>query len=398
MTELNEKFNELQNSWENFKQVNDERLQELEKKSQASAMTEEKIENLNNLINKQQEEIKRIKANNFGSLIEVKSIDNNIYEDLEYKAAFDNYIRRGVENDLVKLEKKSEPITMSTADTAGGYLMYPNIQKLIIDRLAENCVMRKICSVQEISTGSLDVITNSEFSANWNAEDGTVSDTNGGVLTRKTIPTYDLMAQPKVTQKLLDDYAINFEEWLAMQLSEQFLVAEETAFISGNGIGKPKGILNYSNSDVARMTATTTNDYFNENDILSFYYSLDERYVKNASFLMSRSTEEKIRKLKDSTSGQYLWNPSLLSDSQGTLLGCPVYTTPNLDAVGTSKECIIFGDFKYYQIVDRMGIKILRDPYTAKPFVRFYTTKKVGGDVIKPEAFKVFKTSTYTVA
>ena len=113
---------------------------------------------------------------------------------------------------------------------------------------------------------------------------------------------------------------------------------------------------------------------------------------------MSRSAEEKIRKLKDSTSGQYLWNPSLLSDSQGTLLGCPVYTTPNLDAVGTSKECIIFGDFKYYQIIDRMGIKILRDPYTAKPFVRFYTTKKVGGDVIKPEAFKVFKTSTYKVA
>ena len=87
--------------------------------------------------------------------------------------------------------------------------------------------------------------------------------------------------------------------------------------------------------------------------------------------------------------------PSLLNGVQGTLLGCPVYTTPNLEAVGTSKECIIFGDFRYYQIVDKMGIKILRDPYTAKPFVRFYTTKKVGGDVVKTEAFKILRTSSY---
>jgi HK97 family phage major capsid protein len=129
--------------------------------------------------------------------------------------------------------------------------------------------------------------------------------------------------------------------------------------------------------------------------ILNLYYSLDEKYTKNACFLMSRSAEEKIRKLKDSTNGQYLWNPSLLDNVQGTLLGCPVYTTQNLEAVGPNKESIIFGDFKYYQIVDKMGIKILRDPYTAKPFVRFYTTKKVGGDVVKTEAFKILRTSSY---
>lgn len=396
MSELKEKFNELQNSWENFKQANNEKLQELEKKSQVSALTEAKIENLNNLLNKQQEEIKKLKSNNVNPFIEVKSIDNVNFENLEYKNAFDNYLRKGIENNLLKLEIKSEPISMNTADTAGGYLMYPNIQKLIIDSLAENCIMRKICSIQEISTGSLDIITNSTFSAIWNSEDGTISDTDGGTLNKKTITTYDLIAQPKVTQKLLDDYAINFEEWLAAQLTEQFLVSEETAFIKGNGTNKPKGITAYSTDDIGRTISKSSTDYFDENDILSFYYSLNEKYAKNASFLMSRSAEEKIRKLKDSTSGQYLWNPSLLGDSEGTLLGCPVYTTPNLDAVGTSKECIIFGNFKYYQIVDRMGIKILRDPYTAKPFVRFYTTKKVGGDVIKTDAFRIFKTSVYT--
>ena len=398
METLQNKIDEIQNSWENFKQVNDERLQEIEKKSASSALVESKLENLNNLINNQQEEIKKIKMNNARSFIEVKSIDNCDCENLEYKSAFDNYLRKGIESNLSKLETKSGLVTMSSTDTAGGYLMYPNIQKMIIDTLSENCVMRKICSVQEISTASLDVITNSAFTASWNSETGDITDSDSGTLTKKTITAYDLVAQPKVTQKLLDDVAIDFESWLANQLSEQFLVSEETAFIAGNGSNKPKGIIDYASSAISRTTSSSTSDYFDENDILNFYYSLDAKYVKNASFLMSRSAEEKIRKLKDTTSGQYLWNPSLLGDSNGSLLGCPVYTTPNLDAVGTSKECIIFGDFKYYQIVDRMGIRILRDPYTAKPFVRFYTTKKVGGDVIKTDAFKIFKTSTYTVA
>jgi HK97 family phage major capsid protein len=195
-----------------------------------------------------------------------------------------------------------------------------------------------------------------------------------------------------VSQKLLDDAAIDIEEWLANRLGNDFAVAEEDAFINGLGsaANKPKGILSYVgvSGGIDAVTSASTSEQFTENDVLDLYYSLGEKYVNNAGFMMSRSTTKNIRVFKDATSGQYLWNPALLAGQVDTLLGCPIYQSPHMPAVGQSTKSIIFGDFKYYQIVDRVGIRILRDPFTAKPYVKFYTTKRVGGDVIDVNAFK----------
>lgn len=399
ISEIRKNYENLLNIWENFKKDNDARLEKIEKKSVVDPLTEIKLSKINDALDEQ-----RTKLNKLEASINRPSV-NNSYEskslvDMEYKTVFMDYIRRGVDSNLANYEKKNL-VTINTSDSNGGYLVLPNIQKIIIDRLLDSCVMRKICSVQEISTSSLDVIDNTKFSTSWISETGSVDDTDAGTLNKKTIQTFDLVAQPKVTQKLLDDLAIDFEEWLADQLAQDFMKAEEEAFIKGTGAtgNKPTGILNYTNgttsSTIERVTSASTTDYFTENDVIKLFYSLKDEYAKKASFLMSRNTVQKVRLLKDLTSGAYLWNPALLGSASDTLLGCPVYQSDFLDSVDTSKEVMIFGNFKYYQIVDRIGIKILRDPYTSKPFIRFYTTKRVGGDVIRTEAFKVLKTSTY---
>ena len=144
---------------------------------------------------------------------------------------------------------------------------------------------------------------------------------------------------------------------------------------------------------IEAVTSTNSTLSFDENDILDLYYSLGDKYVNNASFLLPRTAMKQIRMLKDATSGQYLWNPALLTGTTDTLLGCPIYQSSYMPAVGKGTKSIIFGNFSYYQIVDRIGIRILRDPFTSKPYIRFYTTKRVGGDVINTDAFKGLITS-----
>jgi HK97 family phage major capsid protein len=270
---------------------------------------------------------------------------------------------------------------------------------MIVDNIEERCTMRKICSVQEISSISLDVIDHSAMTPSWLGETGTVGDTDTSIFSKKTILTHDLVAQPKVSQKLLDDAAIDLEEWLANRLGNDFAGAEENAFINGlgNGSNQPTGILSYvgETSGIEAVVVSHNSKRFTENDIIDLYYSLGDSYINRASFLMPRSAMKQIRTLKDATSGQYLWNPALLAGQSDTLLGCPIYQSSYMPALGQSTKSILFGDFKHYQIVDRIGIRILRDPFTAKPYVRFYTTKRVGGDVIDMEAFKGLITASF---
>ena len=183
---------------------------------------------------------------------------------------------------------------------------------------------------------------------------------------------------------------------MAYQLAEQFAAKEEEAFLKGTGDtnNQPTGITSYTTGIGLVESTATTDGGINTKDIVDLYYSLSEKYVGRASFVMPRSAVSAIRMLKDTTSGAYLWQPALLGGKEDTLMGCPVYQSAYMPALGAGSLSIIFGDFKFYQIVDRLGITILRDPYTAKPYVRFYTTKRVGGDVIRKEAFKMLKCGT----
>ena len=393
LTEINEKIDQIGNAWEHFKRVNDERLKQIEKKGSADAMLMEELEKINNSMDEQKSKIEKLEISLSRPSLEGK---NNEYlvENMEHKRALNNYLKKGIDAPLANIETKTDLTTsMDTGSAYGGYLLTPNMQKIITGELAENCFMRKICSVQTISSSALEVIDDTNFAANWISETGAVNDTDTSTLSKVVIKAHELVAQPKVTQKLLDDSSINIEEWLAYRLAEQFAQKEEEAFLKGTGDddNQPKGITSYTTEIQSITSKSKTNGGIDAKDIVDLYYSLGEQYIGRASFVMPRAAVSAIRMLKDATSGAYLWQPALLGGKEDTLMGCPVYQSSYVPELGKSSQSIILGDFSFYQIVDRVGIRILRDPYTSKPYVRFYTTKRVGGDVVRKEAFRMLK-------
>lgn len=394
LLEMNEKIDKLGNSWEHFKQVNDERLKQVETKGSADGMVIEELTKINNSIDEQKSKLEKLEISMSRPSFENKSSDFD-FENLEHKKALNSYLKKGVDSALVNLEAKSILDTSTTEGSAyGGYLLTPTMQRIITGELSCNCFMRKICSVQAIGSSALEVIDDTNFATAWISETGTINDTDTSTLNKTTIKAHELVAQPKVTQKLLDDSSINIDEWLAYRLSEQFAAKEEEAFLKGTGDlnNQPNGITNNTSGDIELIESnSTSNGGITAEDIVNLYYSLSEQYVGKASFVMPRSAVSAIRMLKDPTSGAYLWQPALLGGKEDTLMGCPVYQSAYMPSLSADSLSVIFGDFKFYQIVDRKGMTILRDPYTAKPYVRFYTTKRVGGDIIRKEAFKMLK-------
>lgn len=392
LTEISEKIDEIGNAWEHFKSVNDEKLRQIEQKGSADCMVMEELNKINNSLNEQKQQLDQLRISASRPSFEGKSMD--FQENLEHKKALNNYLKKGIDAPLANIETKADLTTATDSSSAyGGYLLTPNMQRIITGELNDNCFMRQICSVQTISSSALEVIDDTSFATSWIAETGTVDDSDSTVLNKITVKAHELVAQPKVSQKLLDDASINIEEWLAYQLANQFMQKEEEAFLKGTGDtnNQPTGITNYTSGIETIESSSSVDGGIEAEDIVDLYYSLKEQYVGNASFVMPRTAVSAIRMLKDPTSGAYLWQPALLGGKEDTLMGCPVYQSSNMPALGAGSLSVIFGDFKFYQIVDRNDIRVLRDPYTAKPYVRFYTTKRVGGDVIRKEAFKMLK-------
>lgn len=387
---MNDRLEQIGNAWEHFKKVNDERLRQIEKKGSADGLIREELGKISNFLDEQKSKMEKIEISMSRPGFESKSCN---YENSEYKKALRNYLVKGIDAPLAALEQKSD-LTTATSGTYGGYLVSPNMQRIIAGELDSSNFMRKICAVQNISSSALDIIDDTTFDASWGAETDSVSVSNSTVLSKSTISVHELIAQPQVTQKLLDDASIDLEEWLALQLANKFAQAEEEAFLVGTGdtYNQPTGITSYTDASIGTIESDSTTDGGIEaEDIVDLYYALKEQYVNGACFVMPRTAVSAIRMLKDSTSGAYLWQPALLGGKEDTLMGCPVYQSAFMPALAASSYSVAFGNFKYYQIVDRTDIRILRDPYTSKPYVRFYTTKRVGGDVIRKEAFKLLK-------
>ena len=244
--------------------------------------------------------------------------------------------------------------------------------------------MRQIASVETISTRALDVIIDSgAFAAGWVGEEEARGDTATPALIKKTIHVHEIFAQPKATQSLINDSEINVEQWLLDRLSDSFVKLENEAFISGDGNDKPKGLLLNDQVEQIELGKNVTAD-----SLLKLINSLDEGYLANASFLMNRNTLSAIQSLKDQT-GRFIWQQSLTDALQQSIFGIPVVISSNMPDIEPNKVAIAIGDFKCaYKIVDRSGINLLRDPYTEKPFIRFYAVKRVGGDIVNPKAIK----------
>jgi len=414
----------LHAGFEEFKKANDERLAQIEKKGSADVVTEAKLQKIEADLEKAQKIAdEAVLASKRQSRIvtdergEVVDLDRKAQEwasmnarrrgavagsfgaaDMDgYKAAFDTFLRKGEE---VMGPEERKALSVGT-DPDGGYVVNPDLSGRIVMKVFETSPMRAYASIQVISSDALEGLFDlNEASSGWVGETDSRAETNTPQLGKWRIPAHELYAKPKATQKLLDDASINMEAWLASKVAEKFARDEANAFVVGNGVNKPRGFLTFSSGTTLPGTIerfdTGVNGAFaaapNGGDVLiNALYGLKQQYRANATWFMNRATLKLTRKLKDSD-GAYLWSPGIAAGQPASLLGYPVASFEDMPDPATDSLSIAVGDMREaYQIVDRLGIRTLRDPYSAKPYVEFYTTKRVGGDVVNFEALKLIE-------
>jgi len=299
----------------------------------------------------------------------------------DHDLEFDSYIRKGNSSGLV------EKSLNSTIAEEGGYLVSKSVFRIVNDSLDEISLLRKLASVEKISTNSLDLIEESgSTNSGWVLETSVRETTNNKNFIKRVINTHEMYAQPKATQKLLDDSSINIEKWIAEQIAASFANLEAAAFYKGDGNQMPRGMLSYDSSTVQTVQTKGKISYDNIVDLLA---CLPFEYKQNASFIAHPQTICELMKIKDKSSDRYIWNPTIDSGRPSMLFGVPVYEDRNMPQIAEGEVALVLADFKKaYKIVDRNNIQVLRDPYTDKPFVKFYATKRVGGDVVNKSALK----------
>ena len=377
--EITEKVNELANAWEEFKNVD---------KNYTKSNDPLDFVQLNKIENKMDECKARLDLIETSIKRPEMDYDLSFESDTGYKDAFVDYIRTGNERNL---EHKS---LVANSDNEGGFLVARPVVKTINKLIEELSPFRKLASIDVISTDHLEILEDlEEFGAGWTSEIGDRTTSKTSKLNKKKIHIHELYAQPKATQRLIDDASINIETWIAGKLSDAFAKLENHAFINGDGQGKPKGILSYEEGREWGKIAQrpTLGKGVSADDLSYLLHSLSHTHASRATFVMHRDTISKLRLTKD-MNGMYLWQPSLIAGAPNTIMGVPVVQIEAMPDHQPDNIVVIAADFKAaYRIVDRQGIKILRDPFTEKPFVKFYATKRVGGDVVNFDAVKLLK-------
>lgn len=324
----------------------------------------------------------------------------------EHALAFNRFFRNGAEAGLKDLEIKAKLSTSSDPD--GGYLVPEEMEQSIDRVLGTVSTIRSLASVMTISAGDTYklLVNQGGAGSGWVGESESRPETNSPTLKEIAINLGELYANPAATQKMLDDGRIDIAAWLADEVSTVFAEQEGAAFATGDGVNKPRGILSYTNvanasyawgsigyiaSGASGAFATPTTTLSPADALIDLYYALKAGYRNNASWLMSDPTMGAVRKLKD-VDGKFVWAPPTAIGEVATVLMKPVYTDDNMTAIGAGSYSIAFADFKRaYQVVDKFGVRVLRDPFTSKPNVLFYTTKRVGGGVRNFEAIKLMK-------
>jgi len=322
-----------------------------------------------------------------------------------YKAALPVYFRRGAQ----ALDPEQFKAMSVGGDPDGGYLVTPDTTGRIVQRVFDTSPIRQLASVQTIGTDALEGLRDiDEVGAGWVSETGTRAVSTTPQVGMWRISAHEMFSQPDATQKVIDDANVDIESWLAMKVADRFARLENTAFVAGNGVNQPRGFTTYTTAATADASRawgqlehvnTTANGAFASSDPGDVLFDLISRfkpqYLQNATWVMPRAVLVLIRKFKESTTNAYMWQPGLQRGAPQELLGYPVTMAEDMPALGTGSLSLALGDFRWgYQIVDRQGIRVLRDPYSAKPYVRFYTTKRTGGDVVQFEAIKFLRFST----
>lgn len=323
-----------------------------------------------------------------------------------HQKAMDAYLRSGDDDGLRALALDAKG--MNTAVSAeGGYLVDPQTAETVKSVLHGASSIRSVANVVNVEATSYDVLVDhTDLGAGWASESGSISETDSPQFDRVSIPLHELSAMPKASQRLLDDAAFDIEGWLAGRIADKFATSEAAAFIAGDGIDKPTGFLTYPNVDEASWAwgalgyvATGAADDFHtdrpSDAIVDLVYALGAKYRANATFVMNSKTAGAVRKMKDAD-GRFLWSDSLAAGQPAQLMGYPVLIAEDMPDIGTDATAIAFGDFGAgYTVAERPDLRVLRDPFSAKPHVLFYATKRVGGDVTDFAAIKLLK---FTVA
>ncbi len=391
-------FDDLRYTLETYRVSNDERLAEIETRSGVDPLTEEKMARMDTALDDAMRRIDRLTLDRSRPALGRDEPRDPLVG--EHKAAFASYIRSGEAGGLKRLEGKA---LSAGSGPDGGYLAPSTVESEILRRLASVSPIRSIATVRTISSGTYKkAFSTTGPASGWVAEAAARPQTGTPTLAELSFPAMELYAMPAATQTLLDDAIVNIDQWIAEEVESAFAEQEGAAFVIGDGVDKPKGFLAYPtvaetswswgnigvlNTGVAGNFAAAT-----PADILvDLVYALKAGYRQNASFVMNRKTQATVRKFKDTT-GQYLWQPPSSVGAPATLLGFPLVEAEDMPNIANNAVALAFGDFRRgYLVVDRAGVRILRDPYSAKPYVLFYTTKRVGGGVQDFAAIKGLK-------
>lgn len=322
----------------------------------------------------------------------------SIDEGAPHQKAFNAYVRSGDDDALRGLDMEGKSLSTSV-NSDGGYLVDPQTADTVKSVLKSTASIRSIANVVNVEANSFDVlIDHTDVGAGWADETTATAETGTPSIDRISIPLHELSALPKASQRLLDDSAFDIEGWLAGRIADKFARAEADAFINGDGSDKPRGFLNHTavendswNWGNIGYVASGVAGGVDADDIVDLVYALGAQYRANGNFVMNSKTAGVIRKLKDAD-GRFLWSDGLAAGEPARLMGYPVVIAEDMPDAATDSYSIAFGDFAAgYTVAERPDLRVLRDPFSAKPHVLFYATKRVGGDVSDFAAIKLLK-------
>ncbi|TPT55481.1 phage major capsid protein [Acinetobacter baumannii] len=381
---------DLKGTFEDFKKKNDKELEGIKaekgKLSEEVEKINEKLGDLDKLKTELEKELKEAKRPGATDGKEVG----------EHKSAFYQFLRKGIDDGLSELEIKA---VQTTTNQDGGYAVPEELDRTLLELLKDESPMRAVCSQMTIGTPDYKKLVNL-----GGAGSGWVGETDNrpatGTPTLAQIQAYmgEIYANPQATQTSLDDVFFDVENWISTEVAQEFAEKEGQAFLLGDGDKKPKGILAYAmatTNDKTRAFGTLQQiksgqaGNFTGDNLIDLIYSLKKGYRNGALFMMTNLTQSKVRKFKD-PEGNYIWQPGLQLGQPSTLLGYGIEENEDMPESEADANAVLFGNFKRgYLITDRMGTRVLRDPYTNKPYVGFYTTKRTGGMLTDSNAIKV---------
>jgi HK97 family phage major capsid protein len=390
-------FDTFMSTFDAFRNANDEKLAQIERRLAADVVTTEKVERISRSLDEQKHVLDDLALRRVRPALGDPAGRTGVSE---HKAAFHSYLRNGDDRSLRVLDLKA--MSYGSAPD-GGYLVPDEVEREIGRRLAQISPIRAIASVRQVSSAVLKKpFAVSGPAVGWVAETASRPQTASPTLDELSFPTAELYAMPAATPSLLEDAVVDLDQWIAGEIETAFAEQEGAAFVDGDGVAKPKGFLDYDQvaeaswawGDIGYVATGVAGALpaSNPSDILiDLVYALKAGYRQNASWVMNRRTQAAIRKLKDAD-GNYLWQPPAAAGQRAMLLGFPLVESEDMPDAATNATPVAFGDFaRGYLVVDRTGVKVLRDPYSAKPYVLFYTTKRVGGGVQDFDAIKLLK-------